>query len=493
MLVRILTRAVSLAGVVWLTTAGTGFAASAPTNFRPFAADSVWNMAVPANAPLSPKSQTYVRGLAQTVIAHGAWFNTRSCGMPEYWAGPHTPTVRVQLDHPSYEDPALIQAWSAVPIPSDAAPANCLDKNFAVLQQQRSGAVKEWEFWAASRASGVWLAAWGGAIDNVLTDRGEASPLQWSDPTAQTWIARRATYGWNVTASGISMIAGVVTNQELEAGHIDHALAMAVSSAAAGEWMWPAQRSDGYSSDPAALPEGAHLRLSPSLDLNALHLTPLAKMFAEAAQRYGIVVRDQTGWASVFYGEGPDPSHPGLLASLLAGQSLSSAMAAFPWAKVEVLNAPLCSSYTGCNARQKAVISVSASPWIGAPVVLNTSDSVLNYPRVTVRWDLDDSGSFTTLDGDATQIATTFTTPGRHIVSVQITCADGSVVTGSADVSVATADTSARAAAAHGRALTNVTARKGRAGTRPRAARHAARRGAERTARLAYRRSPIRR
>ena len=107
--------------------------------------------------------------------------------MPEYWAAPHAPTVSVHLNHPSYEDPALIAAWSAVPIPRGATPAHCSDRNFAVLQRQPSGAIREWEFWEASRsASGQWTAAWGGATDNVLTDRGIASPLQWTDPAAAT-------------------------------------------------------------------------------------------------------------------------------------------------------------------------------------------------------------------------------------------------------------------------------------------------------------------
>ena len=39
-------------------------------------------------------------------------------------------------------------------------------------------------------------------------------------------------------------------------------------------------------------PEGAHLRLDPRLNLAALNMPPLTLMMAEAAQRYGIIVRD---------------------------------------------------------------------------------------------------------------------------------------------------------------------------------------------------------
>lgn len=436
----ILRRAALLAGIVSALGPVGARAATEPSGFIPFASDSIWNLPLRNDAPLSPNSAAYVSSLQQSVAAKGAWLNTTSCGMPEYWADPNTPTVTVTLEHPSYEDPALIRAWSAVPMPAEAQPANCSDRNFAVLQQQPGGAIKEWEFWKASQnASGSWTAEWGGAMNNVLTDRGIASPLEWSDPTAPTAVAGASTYSWNVTASGISMLAGVITNSDLASGQIDHALAMAVSSAAAGYWMWPAQRTDGYSVDPAALPEGAHLRLDPSLDLSTLHLTPIVRMIAEAAQKYGIVVRDQTYSANVFYMEQPLPGQANPITPLLAGQSLSSALAAFPWSDLEVLNAPTCTgwSWYGCSATQQAVINVNGSETVGSTVTLDTSNSVLNYPRAQVQWDLNGSGTFATPGGTGVSTTLTLTTAGTQTVGVRITTADGSVVSGTTSFVVA--------------------------------------------------------
>lgn len=406
--------------------------AGAPAGFVPFARNSVWNQPLRRSAPLSARSRLYVRYLDQTVAAHGAWVNTTSCGMPEYWAGPHTPTVSVTLDHPAYEDPALIQAWSAVPIPADARPATCEDQNFAVLQKQPDGAIREWEFWDASRsASGAWSAGWGGAIGNVLTASGFASPAEWSDPTAAAPLARESTYGWNVTASGASMIAGVITNSDLAAGRINHALAMAVTAAAARVWMWPAQRSDGYSTDPDAIPEGAHLRLNPALNLNALHLTPLVRMIAQAAQKYGIIVRDQTASADVFYAEPPAPGRPNPIDALLDGQSLSAAMASFPWTQLEVLRAPLCVSYSGCFATPRAVIGVEGTQSVGQTVTLYTNGSQLDFPGATFQWDLTGSGRYSSASATATSIKLTLTSPGRRRIRVRITCQNGTVVIGS--------------------------------------------------------------
>ncbi len=56
-----------------------------------------------------------------------------------------------------------------------------------------------------------------------------------------------------------------------------------------------------------SLPEGAHLRLDPNLNLAALHLPKLTLMMAEAAQRYGIFVRDSAANVT-FYAQDPIPT-----------------------------------------------------------------------------------------------------------------------------------------------------------------------------------------
>ena len=422
---------VILTGLLFMLAPATAHAATEPAGFLPFAPDSVWNLPIPSDAPLAANSAGYVSALTQSVAARGSWLNTTNCGMPEYWADADTPTVSVTLNHPSYADPALIRAWSAVPIPADAQPANCSDRNFAVLQRQPDGTIKEWEFWKASQgADGSWSAEWGGAINNVLTDRGIASPLEWTDPSAPTYSARRSTNGWNVTASSISMIAGVITNADLASGHIDHAIAMAIPTPAAGKWFWPAQRSDGSSTSADALPEGAHLRLSPSLNITSLHLDPLMQMIAEAAQKYGIIVRDATYSSNAFYAEQPLPGQISPVNALLDGQSTSAAMASFPWSELQVLAAPLCTSVSGCSVTPQAVIGVDGSLMPGSIVKLDTSGSALNYPRSQVQWDLNGSGDYTTAAGTAVSTTLPLTADGSRTVGVRITTADGTVVTG---------------------------------------------------------------
>ena len=108
------------------------------------------------------------------------------------------------------------------------------------------------------------------------------------------------------------MVAGTITIAELRAGVIPHALALNIPWALPNVYSWPAQRTDGTSTDPDAIPEGARFRLDPDLDIDKLGLPPMARMMATAMQRYGMIVRDQTGHAVSFFAEnsaqsGTDP------------------------------------------------------------------------------------------------------------------------------------------------------------------------------------------
>lgn len=429
-----LTLATIAAVVASVATASSAAAVEAPPGWRPFAPDSLWNLPLRDDAPLSPRSAAYTTWMASLVGVQGAWMNTTGCGMPQYWAAPGAPTVAVELDHPSYMDPVLIRAWSAVPIPDEAVVANCSDRNFSVAQVQPDGSVRSWEFWSATkRSDGTWIAKWGGATQDVTRDRGIASRLAWKDLTAPVWSGQTSNAWWNVTASSIAHDAGVIRQSELVAGRVDHALAMALPAIAAGRFLWPAQRTDGSSTESDALPEGARLRLDPSFDVEALRATPLVKMLARAAQNYGIVIRDGAGGVSVFVGEEPRRGSPDAAVGLLNGVSRASALRAFPWSALQVLDAPECTA-NPCLASGTATISVDDPPTTGRPVVLDTSNSQLDQPRARVEWDLDDDAVY---ERDAGTAVTTSWTPliaGRQDIGVRITTRDGTVTTASRSV-----------------------------------------------------------
>jgi hypothetical protein len=238
----------------------------------------------------------------------------------------------------------------------------------------------------------------------------------------------------------MSMTAGVITRADVASGHIDHALAFAITDTAKGKKAWPAQRTDGGSLDLYALPEGSHLRLDPTLDLSTIAMTPLVRMIAEAAQKYGIVVRDRTWSANVFMTEEPQPGETNPFTPLLGGKYANEALKAFPWAKLQLLKTTTCTGWAACNAPETAVVDLNtAAPRVGQPVTLDTTNSVLNQPRAQVRWDLDGDGTYETNAGSAVQETFVPTSAGTRTVGVQITTRAGTVVTGQRTIAVAAA------------------------------------------------------
>jgi hypothetical protein len=415
-------------------------AAERDAPWRPFAADSIWNLQLRSDVPLNPKGERYVQELARLVRTRGGWLNDKHCSMPMYWASGRTRTTAVDLDGSAYRDPRLLYAWRAVPIPDRARPAECSDSNMAVALRRRDGRISVWEFWRITKSTSggrtKWRARWGGYTDDVRYDRGIASSSAWHGrgPTGGRY---RSDAQWNVTASSVSMIAGVITRQDLAAGHIDHALSMAVTDTARGAWFFPAQRTDGSLRTPSAIPAGAHFRLDPSVDVDSLQLTPLVRMIAKAAQRYGIVVRDRTYGPNVFYTDGR-PGEPSRADALLDGKAPNVALKAFPWEKLQLVDAPLCVRKWGrCEVEPKVRIHEAAQAASrGTAMRLDTSNSSLNQPRRSVEWDLDGDGSYETSTGRRIGVRLPSGRPLPERVRVRITTADGSVVTGSRRLTV---------------------------------------------------------
>jgi hypothetical protein len=305
---------------------------------RLFAPDSVWNKPLAANAPIDPNSAQLERTLdgevqQEVTAGTGPWMATTSYSTPLYIVPQSQETVSVTLLPGDVGwAKTLAQALRAVPIPPNAQPAAGTDGHLTVWQPSTN---RLWELWRASRdSSGHWHASWGGAMEDVSDNPGYFGPSSW--PGAQS--------NWGATATSLPVIAGTVTLAELRRGRIDHALALAIPAPRAGVWAFPAQRTDGWSTSPDALPEGAHLRIDPDLDLAKLKMPRLTRMLAVAAQRYGMIVRDQTGDAVQFYGQDPTPTGTNPYAGpkgYFQGTFPDLLLASFPWQYLEVLRMDL--------------------------------------------------------------------------------------------------------------------------------------------------------
>jgi hypothetical protein len=157
----------------------------------------------------------------------------------------------------------------------------------------------------------------------------------------QAWPRAQST--WGASASSLPLVGGLITLKDLETGHIRHALAMAVPHPRALVYALPAQRTDGTSTSPLSLPEGAHLRLDPSVNLRSLHLPHVVFELAQAAQRYGIVIRDKASNIT-FYAQDPTPTggNPYIARSgYFEGRCACSLLQTFPWAYLQLLKMEL--------------------------------------------------------------------------------------------------------------------------------------------------------
>jgi hypothetical protein len=315
-------------------------AAPAPP-VRLFSPTSFWNERLKASARIDPSSSTLVAALVEEVQRErasgiGPWIGTGSGSTPVYRVGRDQARVHVTLDDRSIAGGrALQRALDAVPIPRGAKPAPGSDRHMTILQTSTNTL---WELFGARRAADGWHARWGGAIRHVSRSPGYY--------TASAWPGARRN--WGATASSLPIVGGTMLIQELKKGRLDHALALNLPAPRAGIFAWPAQRTDG-TGPPSALPEGARLRLDPTLDVASLHLPKLTAMIARAAQRYGLVVRDQTHHGISLFGEVPTGSGAAVYRRYYRGRSPGQLLAAFPWDRLQVLSMHLCTA-APCHA-----------------------------------------------------------------------------------------------------------------------------------------------
>jgi hypothetical protein len=255
-----------------------------------YAADSPWRTALAADAALDPQSALYVQGLKQAVDDSGGFLvQVREYSAPVFFADADTPRCDVAL--------ACGEAWelgvaalAGVPIPTHAEPgddasaadspvptlgcgeASMQDNNMVIVDlAQRC----EWDLWQARKVGGGWVASW-------------ASSASLDGPGV-------LPHGTSSRGSGFAFLGGMVWPDELTSGAISHALAFAYPFPRAGGPVAPATDSDGESTEAFALPEGARVRLDPTLDLDALGLSAVERAFAVAMQTYGMILVDSAG------------------------------------------------------------------------------------------------------------------------------------------------------------------------------------------------------
>ncbi|MGH2726268.1 MAG: hypothetical protein ACRDKS_04750 [Actinomycetota bacterium] len=170
-----------------------------------------------------------------------------------------------------------------VPMPTGARPDPSDDGHLVVYDLVKASA---WEFFRASYS--------------VEKDEWEAEGgIRW-DLTGQGVDALRQP--GTAVGGGTPMFGTIVTPDEVReairngTGVVPHVLSGGYDSPRKDCFISPlVKTSDADDGRRWAIPEGAILRLDPTLDLTALELEPAAQLIARTLQVYGMVIRDDTG------------------------------------------------------------------------------------------------------------------------------------------------------------------------------------------------------
>lgn len=252
-----------------------------------FSPDSFWTSDV-RTAPLAPNSAAAATRLHRQI--HGRYYGAAGFNSHDHNASFYrvpAGTRRVNLGYDNCQGKPWLakyvqgegKPFNGVPVPSDAVGAQGSDRAVTFYDPATD---QLWEFWKFRKSNGRWTACWGGRIDQVSKNRGHFS----------------GTFG--ATATGLVMAGGMITMEDIKRGEINHAMYLAIPEPASyKKFSWPALRSDGSSSDPNAIMEGQRLRLDPSIDVDSLKLSPVGRMVAKAAQKYGFIVADTAATAVV--------------------------------------------------------------------------------------------------------------------------------------------------------------------------------------------------
>lgn len=284
---------------------------------QPFASTSWRNKPLAANATIASDSATRVAELQRLLGLYGSWVNTTQYSEPVYTVPAGQPTVAVK---PTDGNAGLTQQLAAVPLPSNAQPAAGTDHQLIVWQPSTD---TYWDFEGLQKdLLGNWTTWWGGRLQTLS---GNAAQFP-------------APYGG--AASGLPYLAGVQRIKELQRGSIDHAVDIAISDTKASAFDWPATRTDGWSTSATAIQEGTRFRLPSGLNVDALSLTPYAKMVAKAIQRYGMIVTDtDKGSAVTFAAEDPTPTGTDPYTNgIFGGVARNHLFDGFPWDQLQVVD-----------------------------------------------------------------------------------------------------------------------------------------------------------
>ena len=245
-------------------------------------ADSFWHADVSA-LPVHPQSATWVASVGPTAklkadFGSGTW-DGGPIGIPFTTVPGTQPRVPVTFEYADESDPGPYPIPPNAPI--EGGPASTGDRHVLVVDRD---ACRLWEVYSA------------------YPQNGGAS---WAAGSGATWDLRSNAMrplGWTSgDAAGLPILPGLVRQDEVAAGTIDHAIRV-TAPRTANSYVWPASHkaATGGAADP---PMGAWFRLKASFDISGF--SAANQVVLRALKQHGMVLADNgSPW---FLSGAPDP------------------------------------------------------------------------------------------------------------------------------------------------------------------------------------------
>jgi hypothetical protein len=226
-----------------------------------FPADNAWRQDI-SRSPVDPHSAAWVASAGSSTNLHPDFGSNPTYGIPYIVVPAGQPKVPITFT--AYGDQSNPGPY---PVPSNAPVESGSDRHVLVA----SADCHLYEMYNASRnALGGWNAD-AGAVFNLRSDT--LRPDTWT----------------SADAAGLPILAGLVRMDEIQAGHIDHALRFTISKTQKG-FIHPATHQAGSTTNANVPPMGARFRLKASFDTSRFHGAAL--IILTCLKRYGMFVAD---------------------------------------------------------------------------------------------------------------------------------------------------------------------------------------------------------
>jgi hypothetical protein len=280
------------------------------TGARPYLDGSAWNTPISSNAAVDSHSTAMIAG----VIAEGALrSDPGQYTYPVYFADGSTPRVTLSCTHlcSTVTSDGRLPSTSTmtIPLPPGVRPS-AGDDGQAIIVDRVSGDEYDLYRYDPSTRTAQNASRYVGGV--------------YRDGTPSSYVNRGA---------GVPYLAGLIRPWEISAGRIDHALAFGYAMTRATRCVFPASKTDGDATSSDAIPEGARIRLDPSLNVDAIAgLDRAGRIIARALQRYGAVLVDTSGSNKLYAESSLTASWAGLLGA--------GSPSAIPLSRLQVMALP---------------------------------------------------------------------------------------------------------------------------------------------------------